>query len=367
MCGVSTLLAFLQNYSDLWCHHVAVNVSAREMLVGTTRVHRSRVYRTRPIRAAILCTILGMATILVGNPSLAIPLVVGAFFAGLCDTAEPVGDHWRSMSWTTMWLTVGTVLGGLSSNIGYFELFTVAGFAFCCGIAGVVGQRGALNGMLALVMFSIFAGTPARGHSIAIDGMFVALGGAIHLIVVVAASFIVDRSKLQSNAGPTSSFWVRLRSGFSRPHHFLRHGLRLALAMVIATALSDVLEWPHEYWIPMTVAWVSRPDFTGTTTRIIERFAGTVLGIAAALLFIDGFALHDYWLCVVAGAGVGLCLAFVRANYSISVIGVTLVIISLFALQGESVGETLAYRLAATTLACVIAALASVIWMRSTA
>jgi len=307
-----------------------------------------------------------MATIFAGEPSLAIPLVVGALFSGLCDTAEPVGDHWRSMSWTTVWLTVGTVFGGLSSNLGYLELFTVAGFAFCCGIAGVVGQRGALNGMLALVMFSIFAGTPARGHSIFIDGLFVALGGAIHLILVVASSLISDRSKLQSNAGPTSNFWSRLRSGFSTPHNFLRHGLRLALAMVVATALSDFLEWPHQYWIPMTVAWVSRPDFTGTTTRVIERFAGTVLGIAAALLFIDGFALHSYWLCAVAGAGVGLCLAFVRANYSISVIGVTLVIISLFALQGESVAETLAYRLAATTVACVLAALASVIWMRST-
>jgi uncharacterized membrane protein YccC len=68
----------------------------------------------------------------------------------------------------------------------------------------------------------------------------------------------------------------------------------------------------------------------------------------------------------VAGAGVGLCLAFVRANYSISVIGVTLVIISLFALQGEPVGETLVYRLAATAIACLIAAVASLFWMQST-
>jgi uncharacterized membrane protein YccC len=80
------------------------------------------------------------------------------------------------------------------------------------------------------------------------------------------------------------------------------------------------------------------------------------------VLFVDGFALHSYWLCVVAGAGVGLCLAFVRANYAISVIGVTLVIISLFALQGEPVGETLFYRLSATAIACVLAFLASMMW-----
>lgn len=332
----------------------------------STRLERTHVYKTRPIRASIVCAVLGMATIFYGEPSLAVPLVIGAFFAGLCDVAEPVGDHWRSMFWTSLWLVVGTVAGGLSSNLGYLELFSVAIFAFICGIAGVVGQRGALNGMLALVLYAVFAGTPARGHSILIDGLFVAIGGAIHLLVVVAASLIRDRTALKSQASPVPDFWLRMRSGFAAPHHFLRHGIRLAIAMVAATALSDFLEWPHEYWIPMTVAWVSRPDFAGTTTRVIGRFSGTVMGIAAAWLFVDVFALHSYWLCVVAGAGVGLCLAFVRANYSISVIGVTLVIISLFALQGEPVGETLVYRLAATAIACLIAAVASLFWMQST-
>jgi uncharacterized membrane protein YccC len=334
----------------------------RELLLESTKVQRSNLYKARPIRAAILCTLMGMATIYFGEPTLAVPLVLGAFLAGLCDVAEPVGDHWRSMFWTSLWLTIGTVLGGLSSDFGYVELFTVALFAFICGIAGAVGQRGALNGMLALVMYAIFAGTPAQGHSIFIDGLFVAIGGAIHLLVVTATALIRDRTALQSQALEPANFWFRLRSGFDAPHHFLRHGIRLALVMVVATALSDFLEFPHEYWIPMTVAWVSRPDFAGTTTRVIGRFVGTVGGIAVAVLFVDGFALHSYWLCVVAGAGVGLCLAFVRANYAISVIGVTLVIISLFALQGEPVGETLFYRLSATAIACVLAFLASMMW-----
>ena len=305
---------------------------------------------------------MAMATIYFGEPTLAVPLVIGAFFAGLCDVAEPVGDHWRSMFWTSLWLTVGTVLGGLSSNLGYVELLSVAMFAFICGIAGAVGQRGALNGMLALVMYAIFAGTPAQGHSIFVDGLFVAIGGAIHLLVVTATALIRDRTALKSQTSSATNFWVRLQSGFAAPHHFLRYGIRLALAMVAATALSDFLHWPHEYWIPMTVAWVSRPDFAGTATRVIGRFAGTVGGVAVAVLFVDGFALHSYWLCVVAGAGAGLCLAFVRANYAVSVIGVTLVIISLFALQGEPVGETLVYRLTATAIACVLALLASLLW-----
>jgi len=359
-------VAFQRKFLRGSCHDERVENSYRGLFAESTKVQHLQVSKLRPIRASILCTLLGMATIYFGDPSLAVPLVIGAFFAGLCDVAEPVGDHWRSMFWTSLWLTVGTVVGGLSSNLGYLELFNVAIFAFICGIAGVVGQRGALNGMLALVMYAIFAGTPARGHSVFVDGLFVAIGGAIHMLVVMAWPLVKDRTSLKSQTTPTPNFWLRLQSGFAPPHHFLRHGIRLALAMVAATALSDFLEWPHEYWIPMTVAWVSRPDFAGTTTRIIGRFAGTVMGIAAALLFIDGFALHSYWLCVVAGAGVGVCLAFVRANYSISVIGVTLVIISLFALQGEPVGETLVYRLAATAVACVMAAVASVVWMEST-
>ena len=131
---------------------VTVVSRVKELVGTTTTVQRSALHWKRPLRGAVIAGVLCAITIAIGQPGMAIPLVVGAFFTGLADVAEPIGVHWRSMSWTALWLTLGTFAGGFSSRFGYMELLAVAIFAFCCGIAGVVGQRGSLNGMLALVM-----------------------------------------------------------------------------------------------------------------------------------------------------------------------------------------------------------------------
>ena len=156
---------------------------------------------------------------------MAVPLVVGAFFTGLADVAEPIGRHWRSMSWTALWLTVGTFVGGVGSRLGYEELFVVMVVAFICGLAGVVGQRGALNGMLALVMYAIFAGTPETPLANWQNSGLVALGGLIQVLAFVIPVLIFAPTSLRSAISAPSSFSSRIRLGFDAHNQFFHHAI----------------------------------------------------------------------------------------------------------------------------------------------
>ncbi len=342
-------------------------VSRVKALVGTTTtVQRSALHWKRPLRGAIVGGILCSITIAIGQPHMAIPLVVGAFFTGLADVAEPIGLHWRSMSWTALWLTVGTFCGGVSSRFGYEELFLVAIFAFFSGIAGVVGQRGGLNGMLALVMYAIFAGAPESPISNWQNTGLVALGGFVQVCAFVIPVLIFAPASLRSAHSNDLPFLTRLRAAFDVKDSFFRHAIRLSVAMVIATYLSDLLGWPHAYWIPMTVAWVSKPDREITDYRVVHRFIGTMAGLLVCTAVIEGFQLHSYGYSFLIAAGVFTCLVFVRSNYSISVIGVTMVVVGVFSLNGEPLRETLHYRTTATALGCLVAAIALFLWLEKT-
>lgn len=322
------------------------------------------VHWKRPLRAAIVAGVLCSITIAIGQPQMAIPLVVGAFFTGLADVAEPIGIHWRSMSWTALWLTIGTLLGGFSSRLGYEELIVVMVVGFLCGLAGVVGQRGALNGMLALVMYAIFAGSPITILTNWENTGLVALGGTVQVLVFVIPVMLFSRSSLRSAAHASAPFLDRLRQGFDIKNAFFQHALRLALAMIVATAVSDYLAWPHLYWIPMTVAWVSKPDRDGTDYRVVHRFIGTLAGLLVCLAIIEGLQLHSYGLALFMALGVFTCLVFVRSNYSISVVGVTMLVVGVFSLNGDPLRETIHYRTTATALGCLIAAAFMFMWLR---
>ncbi|WP_307619142.1 FUSC family protein [Streptomyces sp. V3I7] len=65
-----------------------------------------------------------------------------------------------------------------------------------------------------------------------------------------------------------------------------RYGLRLALSIALAQILVSVIQIPRSYWVPLTVAFVLKPDFGSVFSRALTRALGTVAGLvlAAAVL-----------------------------------------------------------------------------------
>ncbi len=68
-----------------------------------------------------------------------------------------------------------------------------------------------------------------------------------------------------------------------------RFALLLAGAIVVATVIAHSLDGPRGYWLPMSVAFVFRPDLGPVMRRAVSRIVGTLAGVGiAALLAIAG-------------------------------------------------------------------------------
>ncbi len=334
----------------------------RTVLLGTARVRREQLTWRRPLQSSVVTAVLTAMCVAIDEPQFALAIAIGAWFAGIADTGEAIGDHWRSMAWTTLWVSLAALVGALASEHNAAEVGIVVVMSLACGFVGALGARGALNGMLALVVYAIFAGSPTSDRGAIQMFALVAVGGIVQILVAVLPAAARRSQRLASSVDPRDLVRVRLAIHLNTDDDFVRHAVRLAIAMLIASLVANISGWPHEYWIPMSVAWMARPDRFGTATRVIERILGTIAGIVIAAVVVDGMELGPYGLVVFVGVGVFFCLAFLRANYPVAVIGITCAVVALFAIQGETVAETAPTRIVATVIAGVITVLTSFIW-----
>lgn len=154
----------------------------------------------------------------------------------------------------------------------------------------------------------------------------------------------------QTPAPAGKGLWVRL----APQGRFANHAVRLAVAVTLATALTTFGDFPHEYWLPMTVAWMARPDLGGTLSRVGLRVVGTIVGVTVSALILSVFNPGTVGVTLLVGVATLLAAVFIFANYAIAVVGITMFVLILFSTSGESVSEDVVLRTAATVLAGVI-------------
>ena len=334
----------------------------RKVILGTAPIRLSEMAWRRTIVVALVVGSLTALAIWFGRPEIAFPLAVGSLFTGLGGIGEAPGHRWRIMLWTGLWVGLASILGGLMSNVGVAELGVVAVVAAGCGFAGALGRRGALVGVLTLVTYAIYAGIPDTGSGTFESGALVGLGAMIQMAALLIPVLVRNRGLLRGREDDLPSIRARLRAHSQRRDDFLRHGVRLALAMVVASALGHTSNWPHQYWIPMTVAWLSRPDTTGMATRVLSRVAGTIVGVGLAIAIINVLGITSYGLAVVVALGAVVMLLFLATDYTLAVIGITVIVMALLSLMGEQIDQTAPSRIASTLVAGVIVVVASVSW-----
>ncbi|MFJ5775095.1 FUSC family protein [Streptomyces sp. NPDC093094] len=61
-----------------------------------------------------------------------------------------------------------------------------------------------------------------------------------------------------------------------------RHAVRVTVVACLGYLLGTALPFGHGYWAPLAAVMIMRPDFSQTYSRAVARFAGTVVGVAAA-------------------------------------------------------------------------------------
>ncbi len=155
---------------------------------------------------------------------------------------------------------------------------------------------------------------------------------------------------------------ARLGANFSFRSATFRHSLRLAACVALGETINRVVGSPRGYWLPMTVAIVLRPDFTGTFARGLLRLGGTLAGLMAATallhFLLPSLAIQILFIAVFTF----LMRCFGPANYGIFVAALTGLIVFLIGFTGVAPGPLIIARGLNTLAGGTIALLAYALW-----
>lgn len=316
-------------------------------------VHRESLRWLSPLRGAIITTALALIGLRVGGAAAGVPLAMGALFAAVLDVDQVAGRRARTMLWGTLWLTVATALGSIASVSPALIMLLALPVTAVCGFVGAAGPRAAIAGVVCLVTFSAFTFTPMSPAGMLQASVMVACGCLIQTAATVIATLVRDPGALRNTDSP-APLRPRLTQHAALRDDFVRHAIRLIIAMEAAFVLDFLFPGIHSVWIPITVAWIATPDRHGTVTKAIGRIIGTLVGIT---LMVTASWLTDYaTVTLIVGLALSAFLGLVtlRVNYSIAVVGITGFMLSLFALAGDKIDVLAMDRVLDTLIAAVI-------------
>jgi uncharacterized membrane protein YccC len=339
----------------------------RQDLSDSFKLDRSKLqWRWAGIGAALTAIVVALG-IAADQDDAVVAVTIGLAFTAIANVGDTAGDRWRAILWTMFWMSISSGLGQLFSQTGNWRIVFICVAGFVLGFIGAAGARSALIGTLSLVTFIIFIGSSTSSSvSAALEtSLGIAVGGAI-IFVAAAARQLAQGRRILAESKPRPGLWARIKTHTGLGDDYLLHGLRLslslAIACLIAYAFKDIFKFPHDYWVPMTVAWVAKPDTDGTVSRVFERILGTILGVGLAAIGLQVFDIKGLGLAVLVGLGTFMALTFVWSNYALAVSGVTLLILTLFAVEDDRSWLSLGVRILATIAAGVVVLLVSGLW-----
>ena len=135
-----------------------------------------------------------------------------------------------------------------------------------------------------------------------------------------------------------------------------KHAVRISTSLSIAFVLQHLLQLPQGFWLLLTVLFVCQPSFSETRKRLLQRSIGTLLGILLGypiLMVIDGTFTQVLLLIFSAF----LFFSYLRTNYGLAVIFITLFVMFLFNLLTGTGMDILPARIAETLLGSALSIL----------
>lgn len=488
---------------------------AEEALRACLRLQRANVQWVAGLRTGTLIALALLIGLAMGRVDVALSISIGLLFVSIADSQDSRDVRLRGMLWATLWISVGVLLGGLVSEFRVTHIAVAFIIAAACGYAGALGARGALVGVLTLVLFAFYAGAPVVMDIAALDAVYVVVGGAATIVVnllftpprrlgavrsgiahayrelqeaaqrrglelaaptvaaaVMSARTVVDhegcvgtsaawansllssaertrlallalisersidpayvdaltlqlsvtsraiadevsvplglpgdrrrtrareslltlqeivsrapdprlatlaqdvsealasavatldtpwpigsRAEIVTPARVHVSVTQRLQAHLHWSDPVTEHALRLTIAFGGATIAAVIIDASHAYWLPLTVAWIAKPDLSNTVTRVTMRIAGTMAGlimVTVLLVIAREVPGGDIILCLTVGLAGALALAYLNANYPLAVAGITGFVILTEQVLGDGEAYDIIARLIATALA----------------
>ncbi len=131
------------------------------------------------------------------------------------------------------------------------------------------------------------------------------------------------------NLKPQQSFLKSLKSNLSLENMWIRHGLRLGIAIGIGFVVANFLSLQSSLWIVISILVVLQPDINSTQNKMVLRIIATVLGVAVAIL-LSGFLTFTgmtWVLWILSGMMFLTMIAYWNVSYPITLIVSTMSII----------------------------------------
>ncbi|WP_405005901.1 FUSC family protein [Kitasatospora purpeofusca] len=175
---------------------------------------------------------------------------------------------------------------------------------------------------------------------------------ALDAALRAAAATVAGREAALGTApAPPPDPW-RLRVRLVSPGA-ARYGARLALCIAVGAALMAALPLSRSYWVPMTIAFVLKPDLGSVFLRSVSRAVGTVLGVAVTAAVLS-LAPGPWALVAIAALCVALLPYATAAHYGLNTVVMTPMALVLLQLGGQDGAAEFWPRVLDTVLASAI-------------
>jgi len=149
--------------------------------------------------------------------------------------------------------------------------------------------------------------------------------------------------------------WSRIRLQLSASSRRFRHALRLAIALLIGYAVLHLVHPQNGYWILLSTLFICQPSYDATRRRLLQRVAGTMLGVVIGWAMLQLLPFGPAQLVLVVITGVGFFAARQRA-YALATAAITIFVVLCFNQLGNGY-EVMWPRLLDTLVGAGIAAM----------
>lgn len=129
------------------------------------------------------------------------------------------------------------------------------------------------------------------------------------------------------------------------------YGLKVAVCVTASAAVALALRADHWYWLPLTAAFLVKPDIGPLFSRVVNRFLGTALGVLVFAALAAPLGGGIWWTAVCASVA-GALLPFAARHFALQTTAVTIMVLAFVWAGGDT--QAALSRLLDTAIACAI-------------
>ncbi len=167
-------------------------------------------------------------------------------------------------------------------------------------------------------------------------------------------NFNVDSGILPRVDRDSRSLWQRFTEQLNWNHPRLRYAIRLSSCFLLGYILINQFNIEKGEWILLTSLFVCQPSYSETRKRLFQRILGTLSGVVIGVAIVQLLPTKAGQVALLLGSAYAF-FAWLRKNYSVSVIFITIFVISAFNLLAGKGVAVMGPRILDTLIGAILA------------